>query len=157
MNDQSEHADPTAEQWAAFQKIWTDTFAKMIQLGFTYSPEAAPPEFLRQIRTGIFQALSQSWDHFLRSPQFLESNRQWMEHAVKFRKMTNDFFAKARHETQGTARRDVDGVLLALQKLEARILDRMDELAEEVQGLKGARPARRPPQRKTRPKRKVSP
>lgn len=155
MNEQSEHSDKTAEQWAAFQKIWTDTFAKMMQLGFTYSPEAAPPEFLRQIRSGIFEAMAQAWDQFLRSPQFLETNKQWMEQAVKFRKMTNDFFAKARHETQGTARRDVDGVLLALQKLEARILDRIDELAEDVEALKAARPGGR--SSKAPPKQKASP
>lgn len=154
MNDDSDDPKQTAEQWAAFQKIWTDTFAKMMQLGFSYSPEAAPPEFLRQIRSGIFQALSQSWDQFLRSPQFMESTKQWMEQAVAFRKMTNDFFAKARHETQGTARRDVDGVLLALQKLEARILDRIDDLAEEVEQLKGS-PKGKQTQKKT-PKRKAS-
>lgn len=148
MNDDSNDPKQTAEQWAAFQKIWTDTFAKMMQLGFSYSPEAAPPEFLRQIRSGIFQALSQSWDQFLRSPQFMEATKQWMEQAVAFRKMTNDLFAKARHETQGTARRDVDGVLLALQKLEARVLDRIDDLAEEVERLKGARPNRTKAERK---------
>ena len=157
MNENSDDPKQTAEQWAAFQKIWSDTFAKMMQLGFTFSPEAAPPEFLRQMRSGIFQALSQSWDQFLRSPQFTESMKQWMDQAVAFRKMTNDFFAKARHETQGTARRDVDGVLLALQKLEARILDRIDDLATEVEGLKRASPGRTPGKNKTRSKRKVSP
>jgi hypothetical protein len=154
MNEESEDQNKTGEQWAAFQKIWADTFAKMMQVGFTYSPEAAPPEFMRQIRSGIFQAMSQAWDQFLRSPQFMESTKQWMDQAVKFRKVTNDFFAKARHETQGTARRDVDGVLLALQKLEARILDRIEDLAGDVEALKGARPGRQP--RKTRPKRKGS-
>ena len=156
MNDDSDDAKQTAEQWAAFQKIWTDTFAKMMQLGFTYSPEAAPPEFLRQIRTGIFQALSQSWHQFLRSPQFMESTKQWMDQAVKFRKTTNDFFAKVRHETQGTARRDVDGVLLALQKLEARLVDRIDDLAGQVEELRGARPNRKPGKKRVRPKRNAS-
>ena len=77
MNDETNKTDKTAEQWAAFQKIWTDTFTRMMQLGFTFSPESAPPEFLRQIRSGIFQALTQSWDEFLRSPQFLEGMKQW--------------------------------------------------------------------------------
>ena len=66
MNDSSDDPNKTAEQWAAFQKIWTDTFTKMVQLGFSFSPEAAPPEILRQMRSGIFQALSQSWEQFLR-------------------------------------------------------------------------------------------
>lgn len=154
MNDDSDDPKQTAEQWAAFQKIWTDTFAKMMQLGFSYSPEAAPPEFLRQIRSGIFQALSQSWDQFLRSPQFMESTKQWMEQAVGFRKMTNEFFTKVRHETQGTAQKDVDAVLLALQQLETRVLNRVDELAAEVEALKAPRKRGPTNKKKTRRSRK---
>jgi len=133
MSDGS-NMEKTAEQWAAFQKIWTDTFAKMMQLGFT-SPDAAPPEFLRQIRGGIFQALSQSWDEFMRSPQFLESMKQWMENAIAFRKMSNDFLTKARHETQAPAREDIDATMQAMHHMETRVLDRMEELAKQVEGL----------------------
>ena len=155
MNDDSDDPKQTAEQWAAFQKIWTDTFAKMMQLGFSYSPETAPPEFLRQIRTGIFQALSQSWDQFLRSPQFMEGMKQWMEQAVSFRKMSNDFFTKVRHETQGTAQQDVDAVLVALQQLETRVLNRVDEVAADVEQLKQQRKAGTPKKKKkTRSRRK---
>jgi hypothetical protein len=154
MNEDSDDSEKTDEQWAAFQRIWTDTFAKMMQLGFTYSPEAAPPEFLRQIRTGIFQALSQSWDQFLRSPQFLESAQHWMENAVSFRKMSNDFFSRIRHETQGTARGDVDGVLQALQQIETRILDRVEELAGQVEELK-SRAERKPTRGRTKAKGKT--
>lgn len=154
MNEDSDDPKQTAEQWAAFQKIWTDTFAKMMQLGSSYSPEAAPPEFLRQMRSGIFQALSQSWDQFLRSPQFMESMKQWMEQAVNFRKMTNDFFTKVRHETQGTAQKDVDAVLLALQQLETRVLSRVEELAAEVEKLKTPRKRGTPNKRKGRAGRK---
>jgi len=150
MNDESDDPKQTAEQWAAFQKIWTDSFAKMMQLGFSYSPEAAPPEFLRQIRTGIFQALSQSWDQFLRSPQFMEGMKQWMEQAVSFRKMSNDFFTKVRHETQGTAQKDVDAVLVALQQLETRVLNRVEELAAEVDALKTGRKGGTPKKKKRR-------
>ena len=153
MNEDSDDPNKTAEQWADFQKIWTDTFSKMMQLGFTFSPEAAPPEFLGQIRSGIFQALSQSWDQFLRSPQFLEGMKQWMDNAVTFRKMSNDFFTKVRHETQGTARGDTDSVLLALQQLETRILDRVEELAAEVEQLK--KPARSGTPNKKKARKKI--
>jgi hypothetical protein len=134
MSDGSTNTEKTAEQWAAFQKIWTDSFTKMMQLGFT-SPEAAPPEFLRQIRGGIFQALSQSWDEFMRSPQFLESMKQWMENAMAFRKMSNDFLTKARHETQAPAREDIDATMQAVHHMETRVLDRMEDLAKQVEAL----------------------
>ena len=61
MNDEKPNGDPTTEQIAAFQKIWGETFSKLMQMGFTFSPESAPPDFLRQMRTGLMQALSQSW------------------------------------------------------------------------------------------------
>ena len=134
MSDGSTNTEKTAEQWQAFQKIWTDTFTKMMQLGFT-SPDAAPPEFLRQIRGGIFQALSQSWDEFMRSPQFLESMKQWMENAMAFRKMSNDFLTRARHEGQAPAREDIDATMQAVHHMESRVLDRMEELAKQVGAL----------------------
>jgi hypothetical protein len=104
MSEQSSSAEHAEEQWAAFQKIWTDTAAKMMQLGFTLSAEPAPPEMLKQIRTAIFQALTQSWDEFLRSPQFLSGMKQWMDNAIGYREMTNAFFTKIRHQTQTPAR-----------------------------------------------------
>jgi hypothetical protein len=132
MNDEQDGTNQTAEQWAAFQKIWGETFSKLMQAGFTFSPESAPPEFLRQMRSGIFQALGQSWEHFLRSPQFMEGMKQWMDNAMAFRKMSSDFFTKVRHETQTTSREDIDSVMLAVRHMETRVLDRVEELAAQI-------------------------
>jgi hypothetical protein len=79
------------------------------------------------MRSGIFQALGQSWEHFLRSPQFMEGMKQWMDNAMAFRKMSNDFFTKVRHETQTTSREDIDSVMLAVRHMETRILDRVGQ------------------------------
>jgi len=125
----------TAEQAAAFQKIWTDSFAKMIEAGFTTIPNSPPPEMLRQIRSGIFQALAQSWEEFMRSPQFLDSMRQWMEQAVSFRKQTNDFMARMRNEMQAPSREDVDTIMLNVRHIEKRLLDRIEELSAQISAL----------------------
>jgi hypothetical protein len=135
MNNEQNTAFHGAEQWAAFQNIWTETLTKMMQLGISASPESTPPELLRQIRSGIFQALSHSWDEFLRSPQFLESMKQWMESAIAFRKMTNDFLTKARHETQTPARDDIDAAMLTVRHMETRILDRLEAVGAHVKQL----------------------
>jgi hypothetical protein len=132
MNEETDDTTQTAEQWAAFQKIWGETFSKLMQLGFTFSPESAPPDFMRQMRSGIFQALGQSWEHFLRSPQFMEGMKQHMDNAIAFRKMSGDFFSKVRHETQSTSRDDIDAVMLAVRHMETRILDRVEELAARI-------------------------
>src|SRR5437016_945206 len=104
----SDNFERTAEQAAAFQKIWLETMTKMMQTAFTMSPDAAPPEVLRQIRSGLFQALAKSWEEFMRSPQFLEGMRQMVQNAVSFRQMTNDFLAKCRTDLQAPSREDID-------------------------------------------------
>src|SRR6185369_3531466 len=70
MNDNTSQPGTSGpEQWEAFQKVWADTFNRMLQVGMTFTPESTPPEFIKQMRSSIFQAMAQSWEEFLRSPQ----------------------------------------------------------------------------------------
>jgi hypothetical protein len=148
--------EKTAEQAASFQKIWVDSMSKMMQAAFTITPNSPPPDVLRQIRSGIFQALADSWDEFMRSPQFLEGMKQWMETAINFRKISNDFMSKVRNEMQAPSRDDVDTLMVNIRHIEKRLLDRMDELSTQVsqlnqqlQGRRNGTPTtkRRPPSR----------
>jgi len=132
MSDQTENF---TEQTAAFQKIWMESMSKLMQAAFTFTPNSAPPELLRDIRNGILQALAESWNEFLRSPQFQEGMKQWMDNAVAFRKQSNDFMAKVRKEMQAPSRDDIDTVMLTVRHMEKRILDRVEELAKQVNGL----------------------
>src|SRR5262249_16393835 len=111
------------------------------------------------IRAGIFQALASSWEEFMRSPQFLESMKQWMENAITFRKMTTDFMARVRNEMQAPSREDIDTIMLNIRHLEKRLLDRLDELEAQVKGANHpatgngrARPRRKTTTRKARAK-----
>jgi hypothetical protein len=124
--------EKAAEQAATYQKLWMDTAGKMFQAAFTVTPNSPPPEVLRQMRSGIFQALAKSWDEFMRSPEFMDGMRQWMENAVNFRKMTNELMARARNEMQAPSRDDIDTVLLNIRHMEKRLLDRVDELEKRV-------------------------
>lgn len=127
-----------AEEAAAFQKMYLESISKAFEAAFKLKPEAAPPELLKQIRAGIVQALADSWDEFLRSPQFLEGMRQWMENAITFRKMTNEFMGRVRNEAQAPSRNDIDTVMLAVSHLEKRLLDRLEEMAAQIEKLNGA-------------------
>jgi len=154
--------EKTAEQAAAFQKIWLESASKMIQAGLAMGPNSAPPEVLRQLRSGIFQALAETWEEFMRSPQFLEGMKQWMETAIGFRKMTSEFLAKARNEMQAPSRDDVDTIMLNIRHIEKRLLDRIEEVSDQVRELKqaGRTKARRvttkaPRSRISRPSRKT--
>ena len=129
MDNQFEKA---TDQAAAFQKIWMESASKIIQAAFTMGPNSPPPEILRQIRSGIFQALANSWEEFMRSPQFLDGMRQWTENAISFRKLTNDFMAKARNELQAPSRDDMDSIMLTIRHVEKRLLDRLDELSAQL-------------------------
>jgi len=137
MNEEHDSTNHPTEQWMAFQRVWGETFNKMMQLGFTFSPDCAPPDFMRQMRSGIFQALGHSWEQFLRSPEFMEGMKQSMDSAIAFRKMTNDLFSKVRHETHAVARDDIDAVMLTVRHMETRVLDRLDELAARLDDVAG--------------------
>lgn len=140
-------ADPSSQ----FFKHWQDTFSRVWQAAGTFTPDTMPPEMMRQVRSGIFQALAKSWEEFMRSPQFLEGAKQMMDNAITFRQMTNDFLTKARQEMQGTSRQDVDDVLLAMREMESRLSRRMDDLSSALAASADAKPPRpNPPKAKPR-------
>lgn len=156
----SDTFEKTAEEAAAFQKICLETMSKMMQAAFTFTPNSPPPEVLRQIRNGIFQALAGSWEEFMRSPQFLDGMKQWMENAIAFRKMTNDFMGRMRNEMQAPARSDIDTIVLAVRHMEQRLLDRVEALSDQVRALEqrtakpsGAKPHKAPSRLRTDSKR----
>jgi hypothetical protein len=153
----SDSTESTFDQAASFQKLWMETFTKMAQTGFSISPDSAPPEFLRQMRSGIFQALSKSWEEYMRSPQFRDSMKTMMDNAITFRKMGNEMLTQAHHGMQGTARVDIDDLMQAIHHLETRILDRveevtmrLDKLEEKLNATAGNGAAKRAPGGATR-------
>lgn len=136
--------EKAVQEAAAFQKLCLENMTKAFE-AFKFNPEAPPPEILRQVRSGILQALGQSWDEFMRSPQFLECLRQWMDNAVALRTSTNEFLGRIRNEAQAPSRSDIDTVLLAVRHMEKRLLDRLDELSAQVSKANGrTHPAARP-------------
>ena len=132
------------EQAAAFQKIWGESLSKLAQVAFTYSPESAPPEMLRQLRSGIFQALGKSWEEYMRSPQFLDSMKKMMDQSVAFRKASNEMLTRAHQETQSTSQKDVDALMLSMRHMETRVLDGLEALAGRMEQLEARLGARRP-------------
>ena len=150
-----------SEQSAAFQKIWTESFTKLMQAASSFGPNSAPPELLREIRSGILTALSKSWDEFLRSPQFQDSMKQWMDQAIAFRKTTQDVLSRARREMQAPTSNDIDAIMLSVRHMETRILSRLEALEQQVAGARngsahGAAPAKGARRARRRPARRVS-
>jgi hypothetical protein len=140
----TEPFEKAGQEAAAFQKLWLETFSKTIQAAFKFTPDSAPPEILRQIRAGIFQTLAESWDEFLRSPQFVDGMRQWMDNAITFRKISSEFLGRVRNDLQAPSRSDIDTVMLAVRHMEKRLLDRLDQMSVQIAELEGkyAKPPR---------------
>jgi hypothetical protein len=128
--------EPKLESQLAFFKIWAECMAKLAQSAFSFSPDAVPPEMLRQMRAGMLRALAQSWDEFLRSPQFMEGMKQMMENALAFRKLSTEFLTKAQQELGGVTVEDVDGLVGAVRNLEARVLERLGVLSQQIEEIK---------------------
>lgn len=120
----------TADQFNAFQKIWTETFAKLMQSAVLPGQQFVAPEMARQMRGTVFNALGQSWDQFMRSPQFTEAMKQGMDQAINFRKMSNDFMSKVWSELQAPTRDDVEAVAFAVRGIEKRLASLADQVAE---------------------------
>src|SRR5580765_3334187 len=155
----SNNFEKAAEQAAAFQKVWADSMSKVMRASFAPGQSSPPPELLKQIRSGIFEALAKSWDEFMRSPQFLESMKQWMDNAISFRKLTNDFMGKVRNEMQAPSREDIDTIMLTVRHMEKRLLDQVETLSEQLKALNeklgtitgnGSRPERPKPRTNAR-------
>src|SRR5262245_3737029 len=114
----SDSSDNLTEQMAAFQKIWMEAFSRMAQTAFASNSDSARRDMLLQMLAWIFQSMARSWNEYLRSPQFLETMKQWMDNAVLFRKMTEDLLTKARHEMQDISREDINAIMLTVRHME---------------------------------------
>jgi hypothetical protein len=113
-------------------RVWTEFATKMMSAGLTLGPDKAPPEVSRQMRTLMFQAMSQQAEQFMRSPQFLDLMKQSMDAAINMRKQINDLLTQAHHAGQGVARQDVDALLRSVHHLETRVLDRLEDVATRL-------------------------
>jgi hypothetical protein len=134
----SDTPETSADQTAAFAKLWSDACTRLMQAAMASNPETAPPEVLRQIRGGLMQALAQSWEEFLRSPQFLEGMKQTMEQAVAFRNLSTEFLTKTRHATEGVAQEDMESLHAALGQMQSRLARQMEALSAQVSRLEKA-------------------
>ena len=61
--------------------------------------------------------------------------KQWMESAINFRKLSNDFMSKVRNEMQAPSREDLDTLMVNIHHSEKRLLDGIDELSAQVRQI----------------------
>jgi len=130
-----------AEQAKAFQKMWADSFTNMMSAGLAGgSSSDPPPEAFKQMRSGVFKAMSQSWEEFLRSPEFLKTMKQSMDNAIAMRSAMNEFFNRVQHELQAVTQEDLNHIMSAIGELRQRV-DEINEKLDQAMASAPPRPA----------------
>lgn len=121
----------------AFTKFWTDMFARMTPPGGAGMPFAppSPEETAKQMRQAMFDSWAKHCEDFMRSDAFLDAMKKSMDGALAFRQKLNDFLTKTLQETQIPARSDVESILLAVRRMEEKVLDRVESLTQRVEEL----------------------
>ena len=123
------------DQVAAFQKLWMDSLANMTSVWSQFSPGSAPTDEMRKMRGGMMQVLSETWDAYLRTPQFMEMMKASLDGALDLKRLARDGMNRVHEQFENPSKNDIDDVLLAIRHVERRLLDRLEGLDDRVANL----------------------
>ena len=123
------------DQVAAFQKLWTDSFANMASVWSQFSPGSPPSDEMRKMRGGMLKVLAETWDEYMRTPQFMEMMKGSLNGALDLKRMARDGMNRVHEQFETPSKEDIDGVLLAIRHVERRLLDRLEGLDDRVANL----------------------
>ena len=127
--------DKGVDQVVAFQKLWLDSFANMASIWSEFSPTSAPLDELRKMRGGMLKVLADTWEEYMRTPQFMQLMNASLNGALDLKRMARDGLNRVHDQLENTTKQDIDGVLMAVRHVERRILDRLEGIEERVTNL----------------------
>ena len=131
----SDNMNKAFDQVAAFQKLWTDSFANMTSVWSQFSPGSPPLEEMREMRGGMLKVLAETWDEYMRTPLFMEMMKASLNGALDLKRMARDGMNRVHEQFENPSKEDIDGVLLAIRHVEGRLLDRLEGLDDRVANL----------------------
>jgi hypothetical protein len=131
----SDNMNKGFEQAIAFQKLWMDSFANMASVWSQFSPGSPPSDELRKMRGGMLKVLAETWDEYMRTPQFMEMMQASLNGALDLKRMARDAMNRVHEQFENPSKEDIDDVLLAIRHVERRVLDRLEGLDERVANL----------------------
>ena len=123
------------DQVAAFQKLWTDSFANMASVWSQFSPGSPPSDEMRKMRGGMLKVLAETWDEYMRTPLFMEMMKASLNGALDLKRMARDGMNRVHEQFETPSKEDIDGVLMAIRHVERRLLDRLEGLDDRVANL----------------------
>jgi len=127
--------DKGVDQVVAFQKLWLDSFANMASIWSEFSPTSPPSDELRKMRGGMLKVLADTWEEYMRTPQFMQLMNASLNGALDLKRMARDGLNRVHDQLENTTKQDIDGVLMAVRHVERRILDRLEGIEERVTNL----------------------
>jgi hypothetical protein len=131
----SDNMNEAFDQVAAFQKLWIDSFANMAGIWSQFSPWSPPFDEMRKLRGGMLKVLAETWDEYMRTPQFMEMMKASLNGALDLKRMARDGINRVYEQFESPTKEDIDDLLLAVRHVERRLLDRLEELDNRVANL----------------------
>jgi hypothetical protein len=131
----SDNMNKAVDQVAAFQKLWLDSFANMASIWSQFSPGSSPADELRKMRGGMLKVLAETWDEYMRTPQFMEMMKASLNGALDLKRMARDGINRVHEQFENPSKEDIDDLLLAIRHVERRLLDRLEGLDNRVANL----------------------
>jgi hypothetical protein len=131
----SDNMNKGFDQVAAFQKLWTDSFANMTGVWSQFSPGSPPSDEIRKMRGGMLKVLAETWDEYMRTPQFMEMMKASLNGSLDLKRMARDGMNRVHEQFENPSKEDIDSVLMAIRHVERRLLDRLEGLDDRVANL----------------------
>jgi hypothetical protein len=123
------------DQVAAFQKLWMDSFANMTSVWSQLCTGSPPSEEMRKMRGAMLKTLAETWDEYMRTPQFMEMMKASLNGALDLKRMSRDAMNRVHEQLENPSKEDIDGVLMATRHAERRLLDLLEGLDDRVAKL----------------------
>src|ERR1700751_2142177 len=131
----SDNTGKIFDQVTAFQKLWMDSFTDMAGVWSQYSASSPPSDEMSKMRGGMLKVLAETWDEYMRTPQFMEMMKASLNGTLDLKRMARDAMNRVHEQFENPSKEDIDGVLLATRHVERRLLDRLEGLDDRVAKL----------------------
>lgn len=131
----SDNMEKYFDQVAAFQKLWMDSLANMTSVWSQFSAGSPPTDEMRKMRGGMMHVLAETWDAYMRTPQFMEMMKASLDGALDLKRLARDGMNRVHEQFENPSKNDIDDVLLAIRHVERRLLDRLEGLDDRVANL----------------------
>ncbi len=120
---------------SAWTRFWMDSASQAMQSWMPAGGSTQSPELVRKARGDMMQMWSDWCEQWMRSPAFLETQKQMLDGNLAVRKQFRAAARRMQREMQLAGREDIDALEAAIRRSERRILDQLDEMSSKLQAL----------------------